>query len=163
MYFHQFLKKLIYLFGYAGSSLLHACFLQLQQAGAILQLWCADFSLWWLLLWSTGSRCVASVFVVHVPRACSLQYLWLMGLELAGFSTCGSWALQASVLVAGRLSSCGTWAQQLQHADSVVAVNRLSCSLAVASSRTRYWTCVSCIGRQILIHCTTREVLNNFR
>ena len=28
--------------------------------------WCADFSLWWLLLlWRTGSRCAGSVVVVH--------------------------------------------------------------------------------------------------
>ena len=30
----------------------------------------------------------------------------------------------------------------------------------VGSSQTRDRTCVPCIGRQILIHCTTREVLN---
>ena len=30
----------------------------------------------------------------------------------------------------------------------------------VGSSRTRGRTCVPCIGRQILNHCTTREVLN---
>ena len=43
-------------------------------------LWCAGFSLWWLLsLQSMGSRCV-------------------------GFSSCGSWALEH------RLSSCGAWA-----------------------------------------------------
>ena len=29
----------------------------------------------------------------------------------------------------------------------------------VESSQIRYWTCVSCIGRWILTHCTTREVL----
>ena len=45
-------------------------------------LWCAGFSLWWLLLWSTGSR-------------------------RAGFSSCGSRALEH------RLSSCGTRAQLL--------------------------------------------------
>ena len=28
----------------------------------------------------------------------------------------------------------------------------------VGSSRTRDWTCVPCIGRQILNHCVTREV-----
>ena len=47
-------------------------------------LWCAGFSLWWLLLlWSTGSR--------H-----------------AGLSSCGSRALER------RLSNCGTWAQLLR-------------------------------------------------
>ena len=43
-------------------------------------LWCAGFSLWWLLLlWSTRSR-------------------------RTGFSSCSTWA---SVVVAGGLSSCG--------------------------------------------------------
>ena len=47
-------------------------------------LWCAGCSLWWLLLlWSTGSK--------H-----------------AGFSSCGSWALER------RLSSCGTRAYLLR-------------------------------------------------
>ena len=47
-------------------------------------LWCAGFSLRWLLLLrSMGSRCTASVVVVH------------------GLSSCGSWALER------RLSSCG--------------------------------------------------------
>ena len=41
---------------------------------------------------------------------------------------------------------------------SVVVVHGLSCSEPVRSSWTRDQTHVSCIGRQILIHCTTREV-----
>ena len=32
----------------------------------------------------------------------------------------------------------------------------------VESSRTRDGTCVPCIGRQILIHCATKEVLKLF-
>ena len=53
-------KKCIYLFiifGCAGSSLLGAGFLQLQQAGAILQLCCTSLWLrWLLLLYIMGSR-----------------------------------------------------------------------------------------------------------
>ena len=54
-------------------------------SGGYSLLWCAGFSLQWLLLllWSTGSR--------H-----------------AGFGSCGSWALER------RLSSCGTRAQLLR-------------------------------------------------
>ena len=58
-FFFKFIAKcfiLIYLFifGSAGSSLLCVGFLWLQQEEATL-LWCASFSLWWLLLlWSTG-------------------------------------------------------------------------------------------------------------
>ena len=52
--------------------------------GGYSSLWCTDFSLRWLLfLWSVGSR--------H-----------------AGFSSCGSRALE------GKLSSCGTWALLLR-------------------------------------------------
>ena len=39
-----------------------------------------DFSLWWLLLWSTGSR--------HV----GFQYLLLSGLSARGLNSCGAWA-----------------------------------------------------------------------
>ena len=57
-----------------------------------------------------------------------------------GLSRCGSRALER------RLSSCGTWAQLLR--------GMWECS------RTRARTCVPCIGRWILNHCATREVLN---
>ena len=73
-------------------------------------LWCAGFSLRWLLLWSAGAR-------------------------RTGFSNCSKQAHQL-------------WRTALaapQH---------------VESSRTRAQTCVPCTGRRILIHCTTREVLN---
>ena len=77
-----FLKnKFIYLFifGCVGSSLLHGLSLVLV-SGGYSSLWCAGFSLrWLLLLQSTGSR-------------------------RAGFSNCGSQALER------RLSSCGLWA-----------------------------------------------------
>ena len=50
-------------------------------SGGYSLLWCAGFSLQWLLLlWSTGSRCV-------------------------DFGSCGAWA---SAAVARRLSSCGS-------------------------------------------------------
>ena len=80
------LYKFIYLciFGCVGSLLLRAGFLQLWRAGGYSSLWCAGFSLRWLLLLrSTGSR--------H-----------------AVFSSCGLWALER------RLSNCGTRAQLLR-------------------------------------------------
>ena len=60
-FYFGFLKKFIakclfiylFIFGSTGSSLLCAGFLWLHQEEATL-LWCAGFSLWWLLLWSTG-------------------------------------------------------------------------------------------------------------
>ena len=52
-----FLLLFIFIFGQAGSLLLFVSFFKLQQAEATLQLWCADFSLQWLLLLqSMGSR-----------------------------------------------------------------------------------------------------------
>ena len=59
-------------------------------SGGYSSLWCADFSLRWLLLLrSTGSRCTGF-------SSCGTQA-----------SSCGSWALER------RLSSCGTRAQLL--------------------------------------------------
>ena len=56
-------------------------------SGGYSLLWCAGFSLWWLLLLqSMGSRCTGLVVVVH------------------GLSSCGTWALEH------RLSSCGAQA-----------------------------------------------------
>ena len=56
----------------------------------------------------------------------------------------------------GLLSSCGV--QDSRAWASVVAARGLSCSVACGSSLTRDWTCVPCIGRQILNHWTTRDV-----
>ena len=86
-------------------------------SGVYSSLWCAGFSLRWLLL------------------------LRSMGSRRAGFSSCGMWAqyLWCTGLVTPRhVGSSGT-----------------------RRSWTRDQTRVSCIGRQILHHCTTREVLEN--
>ena len=61
-----------------------------------------------------------------------LPLLWSTGSRYAGFSSC----------------SMGT--QQLWHTGLDVPQH-------VESSRTRDRTCVPCIGRWVLIHCTTRE------
>ena len=75
-----------------------------------------------------------------------------------GFSCCGARALgaQASVVVARGLSSCGSWA--LECRLSSLWCTGLVAPWHVGSSRTRARTRVPCIGRQILNHCTTREV-----
>ena len=75
--------------------------------------------------------------------------------SLRCFSCCGARALgvQASVVVAHRLSSCGS--RSLEHRLS-------SCGARaprhVGSSQTRAETRVLCIGRWILNHCAAREV-----
>ena len=63
-------------------------------------------------------------------------------------------------------SSCGKRAQQLWFAGSRVQAQQLWRTGLVAlwhvgSSWTRAQTCVPCIGRQILIHCATREALDS--
>ena len=84
-------------------------------SGGYSPLQCAGFSLQWLLLLrSTGFRC-------------------------AGFSSCGSRALER------RLSSCSVQASLLH---SMWALPRPGLE-----------PCVPCTGRRILNHCTTREAL----
>ena len=61
-------KFIYFIFGCVGSSLLYASFFLVAASGGYSLLWCAGFSLRWLLLLrSTGSR-------------------------RAGFSSCGTWA-----------------------------------------------------------------------
>ena len=74
-----------------------------------------------------------------------------------GFSCCRARALgmRASVVVARGLSSCGSWA--LEHRFSSCGAWALAAPWHVGSSQTRARTCVPCIGRRILNHCTTRE------
>ena len=75
-----FYKFTYFIFGCVGSSLLHMGFSLVVESRGHSSLQFTGFSLWWLLLLrSTGSR--------H-----------------AGFSTCGSRALEH------RLGSCGAWA-----------------------------------------------------
>ena len=76
--------------------------------------------------------------------------------EAALVSMCGLLTAAAS-LVEQRLwspgfSSCSTWAEQWWSTG-------LAAPQHVDSSWTRDQTSVSCIGRQILIYCTTKEVL----
>jgi len=76
VYFYYY----ILFFGCAGSLLLCPSFLGLWQGrGATLWLQCSGFSLWWLLLWRTGSRCPGF-------SSCGL---WA---KECGLSSCGTWA-----------------------------------------------------------------------
>ena len=96
----------------------------------------------------------------------SFIYLWLRwvfvaarGLSLAaasgGFSCCGAGALgvRASVVVARGLWSAG----------SVVVAHGLSCSAACGIFPDQGSNPCPCIGRRILSHCATREVLSTFK
>ena len=84
-------------------------------------------------------------------------------LQAAGFSSCSTWAQYLwfralKPTVACRTKAQWSWlagprvrAQWLWHGGFVA----LQC---VEASWTRDLTCVPCIGRQIPIHCTTREL-----
>ena len=77
----------------------------------------------------------------------------------SGFSCCGAWALSAWALVAAAQELISGGSQALDRAGSAVVAHGLDAPRYVESSRTKDRTCVPCTGRQILIHCTTREVL----
>ena len=92
----------------------------------------------YLFLAVLGLRCCVQAF-----SSCSKQELpstVAYGLLTVGFSCCRAWALEweASAVVAHGLSF-SVW--------------------PVGSSRTRDQTLVPCVGRQILNHWITREVL----
>ena len=90
IYFLNLFTLFYFIFGCIGSLLLHAGFSLFAASRGYFSLWCAGFSLWWLLLlgaWALGAQ--ALVVVAH------------------GLSSCGSRALEH------RLSSCGTRAQLL--------------------------------------------------
>ena len=110
-----------------------------------------------------GLRCCARAFSSCGEQG--LLFVAVRGLLTAGashcsgFSCCGARALGAwaSVVVACAL-------QQLWLAGSRVQAQQLWPTGLVAprhvgSSQTRARTCVPCIGRRILNHCATREVL----
>ena len=89
------------------------------------------------------------------------------------FSSCGKWGLLfiavlgllivvASLVVENGLQACGL--QQLWHAGPRAQAQQLwrtglAAPRHVGSSWTRAQTRVPCIGRRILNHCATREVL----
>ena len=73
-------------------------------------------------------------------------------LQCLGFSLRWLLSLRSTGSRHAGVSSGSTWAQQLWPTG-------LAAPHHVESSRTRDWIHVSCIGRQILIHWATREVL----
>ena len=80
---------------------------------------------------------------------CRLLSSCVWASRCGGLSCCGAQAPGHS-----SFSSCSSQAPGLGLSDCGSAAPQ-----RVESSRTRDGTCVPCNGRQILIHCTTREVL----
>ena len=106
----NFFKKNLFIFGFVGSSLLRAGFLQLRSVGLFV-------AVRGLLI------AVASLVAEHGLQAPRLQQLQCVGsrargleqlrhvasvVAACGLSSCGSQALEH------RLTSCGTWAQLLR-------------------------------------------------
>ena len=90
-------------------------------------------------------------------RRASLLSLQLAGSHCHGFSCCRAWApgLTGSV-------GCCAWARWVWPPGSPAQAQwlggmGLAAPWRVRSSQTRDPTCVSCPGRPILYHCTTRE------
>ena len=145
----------IYFWGCVGSLLQRTGFLQLWQEGATLHggaraSHCGGFSC--CGAWALGTQ--ASVATARRLSSCSTR-----ALDCAGFSSCGTWAQQLWC-TGGRvrglqqlwLTGSRAQAQQLWHTGLVAPWH-------VGSSRTRDQTNAPCIGRRILNHCATREVL----
>ena len=107
-------------------------------------------------------------FLLHWVFVAAHQLSLVM--ESKGYASLVHGLLTVVASLAGEhgLQACGL--QQWQYTGSVVGARRLQqlwCMVLVASwhvesSWTRDRTCVPCIGRWILIHCTTREVLIAF-
>ena len=105
IYYSYFVSLNIFLkfiFGCAGSLLLHMGSLQLLRVRATLYLWCTGFS-WRWPLYSSGCRRMGF-------RSCSMpaQQLQFAGSRVCGLSSCSFGALECRICI------CGTWAQLLR-------------------------------------------------
>ena len=83
-------------------------------------------------------------------------YFCCIGCCMQAFSSCSALASHC-----GCFSCWGLWA--VGHVGSVVVTLGLNYPEDTRSSRTRDQTCVLCIGRRILNHWTTRDVLPVFQ
>ena len=123
------------------------------------------------------------IFLFSKRKFNSLTYFWLCWVFIAvrAFSlvvvskgpslvmVCGLLTAVASLIAEHRLQACGL--QWLRHMDSVgiwstqaeqLWYTGLVAQWHVRSSQLRDWTHVSCIGRKILYHWTSRETLRKY-
>ena len=81
------------------------------------------------------------------------------------FFSCGEWGLLSSRDVqashCGHFFCCRAWALECGLSSCGTLVSVVITSQHVESSQIKDGTCVLCIGRQILNHWTTREVLSD--
>ena len=109
------------------------------------------FWLCWVFVAARGLSLVAASGGCSSLRCAGFSLRWPLllrstGSRHAGFSSCSTWAQQLWV------TGSRAQAKQLWHTGLVAPQH-------VGSSWTRARTRVPCIGRWILNHCTTREVL----
>ena len=117
--------------------------------------WMTFFKIYFKFLLATLDLCRHALAFSHCGEW-GYSLLWCGGFSSRWPLLCVAWALPVwvSVAVAPWLSGCNLWNLELWHM-SLVAPH------AVESSWTRDQTHVPCIAGQILIHCTTRKVLND--
>ena len=92
------------------------------------------------------------------------MYLFMAVLGLCcctrAFSSCSKWAYSSSRCTGSSLMASLVAEHRLASFISCGVCPGLVAPRHVESSQTRHQTCVLCIGRQILSHCTTWEILN---
>lgn len=126
-----------------------------------------------LIVSCSGKSTPSRIDLSFLIQRCNFMYLFIAVLDLLcctrTFSSCREWRGYSScggqVSPYGAFSSCRAWALGAR-ASVVAAFGLSSCGPQalvapwyVESSQTREWSHVLCIGRQIPIHPTTREVL----
>ena len=150
------------------------CFdgLSLFAEGGYSLLRCSGFSLRWLLLLQRkGSRAFRLMVVVQElsnpeseSEGCSLCLTLCDPMDYTVQGILQARILEWVAFPSSRGTSQPRNRTQVSHIAGELFTNWAMREALVAlrhveSSQTRDWTCVSCIGRRILTHCTTREVL----
>ena len=112
---------------------------------------CLVVTFLFFLLAALGLRCFQAGFLQLQRMGATL--LWCLGFSLR-------WPLflQSTGSVCTGFSGCSTWAPQLQLPGSRAKAQQLLHTGLVLCDVWSFQTHVPCIGRWILIHCTTREV-----
>ena len=100
------------------------------------------FFIFYLVLVVLGVCYCTGFFLVEASEGCSLAVLCRRLIVVTCLQGTGSWVLRL---------------QQLHRAGSVVMAMSLVALWHVGSSQLRDQTCVSCIDKWILYHCTIRE------
>ena len=118
---------------------------------------------------SPHRRVSQSIYVIFLKIILFYLILAAMGLCCRSLSLVAASGSQSLVVVYQPLIAVASLVTEHQHCvhklpqfgrmGSVVMLHGLSCPAAYGSSQTRGQTCVPCLGRRILYHWTTREML----